>query len=57
MNHEDSAVRPLGEILGNEEECVPCGQNREQEMKEEEEEGQEARTIRGQNRIIKPTQQ
>ena len=57
MSQSDSAVRPLGEILENEEECVPCGQNNEQEVTLEEHAGQESRIIRGQSRIIQPTQQ
>ncbi len=57
MNQCDSAVRPFGEILGNEEECVPCGQSSGQEATLEEEEGQEARIIKGQSRIVQPTQQ
>ncbi len=39
-NPNNSAVRPIGEILGGEEECVVCGQ--------EEEVAEEGRIIKGQ---------
>jgi hypothetical protein len=48
-NPRDSAVRPIGEMLGGEEECVECGR--------EEETVEEGRTIRGQSKIVKPSQQ
>jgi len=48
-NPSNSAVRPIGEISEGEEECVECGQ----------EEGvmEEGRAIKGQSKIVKPSQQ
>ena len=47
-NPRNSAVRPIGEILGGEEECVECGR--------EEDTVEEGRTIKGQSKIVKPSQ-
>ena len=50
-NDRDSAVRPIGEALNWEEGCVPCGQEVDEEEREE------GRTIKGRSRIANPSKQ